>query len=236
MTRFDDPDYVREQYATEAGLKARVAAYEGSGPDPRDTVLAALRGPDRKRVLEVGCGCGELAERIVRELGCELVAIDQSERMVERARERGVDARVGDVQRLDFGAERFDAAVAAWMLYHVPDVDRALAELARVLRPGGTLVAVTNGVQHLRELWQLIGRQVEMSFRAENGAELLLRHFARVERHDVSGPVTFPDAEAVRAYVGSSAIGRPYLDRVPELDAPLVATKVVAVFVANKAA
>ena len=44
--------------------------------------------------------------------------------MVELARARGVDARVGDVQALPFEDESFDAALAAWMLYHVPDVER----------------------------------------------------------------------------------------------------------------
>ena len=59
-------------------------------------------------------------------------------------RGRGVDARVGDVQALPFEDASFDTVVAAWMLYHVPDLDRGLAEIARVLCPGGQLVAVTN--------------------------------------------------------------------------------------------
>ena len=62
--------------------------------------------------------------------------VDVSPRMVELARARGVDARVGDVQELPFDDGSFDCAVAAWMLFHVPDLDRGLAELARVLRPG----------------------------------------------------------------------------------------------------
>ena len=45
----------------------------------------------------------------------------------------------------------FDTVVAAWMLYHVPDLDRGLAEIARVLTPGGRLVAVTNSELHLEE-------------------------------------------------------------------------------------
>ena len=64
--------------------------------------------------------------------------------MVELTCSRGVEALVGDVQALPFDDGSFDAAVAAWMLYHVPDVDRPIAELAPVSRPGGRLVAVTN--------------------------------------------------------------------------------------------
>jgi ubiquinone/menaquinone biosynthesis C-methylase UbiE len=64
-----------------------------------------------------------LAERIASELDCELVAIDQSERMVALTRERGLDARLGDVCDLPFADGEFDVALAAWMLYHVADLD-----------------------------------------------------------------------------------------------------------------
>ena len=100
-------------------------------------------------MLEVGCGEGELGARIESEIGVEVVALDQSARMVGLSRERGVDARVGDVQELPFEDGSFDVAVAAWMLFHVAGLDRGLRELARDLRPGGRLVAVTNRDDHL---------------------------------------------------------------------------------------
>ncbi|MCZ7587676.1 MAG: hypothetical protein M5U27_02195 [Gaiella sp.] len=66
--RADDPALVREQDATEEGLRARAAIYGGVGVDARDTVLVELRRLAPRRVLEVGCGWGELAERIAREV------------------------------------------------------------------------------------------------------------------------------------------------------------------------
>ena len=72
--------------------------------------------------------------------------------MVELTRERGVDARVADAMDLPFEDASFDAVVAMWMLYHVPDLDVALAEVRRVLRPGGLFVAVTNGDAHMAGL------------------------------------------------------------------------------------
>ena len=166
------------------------------------------------------------------------MAVDTSARMVELATERGVDAVVGDVQELPFADDSFDAAVAAWMLYHVPDLDRGLAELARVLRPGGSLIAVTNGANDFEELWSLVGRDTTaraLTFRVENGEEHLRRHFADVERRDLVTPVSFPDSETMRRYVGSSELGRALVDNVPELEEPFVATKVIGVFVAEKA-
>ena len=234
--RSDDPAAVREQYATEEGLAARASIYGGDGVDARDVVVQLLRSVAPTDLLEVGCGWGELAERMATALGCAVVAIDQSPRMVELARERGVDARVGDVQALDFVDASYDAVIAAWMLYHVPDLDRALRECARVLRPGGVLVAVTNAAADLAALWALVGRDPSarlLTFRSENGEEALRRHFDHVERRDLESDVTFPDADAIRRYVGSSIAGRQYVDNVPDIDAPFVARKLVTVFVAR---
>jgi SAM-dependent methyltransferase len=238
LERFDDPRYVREQYATEDGLEARRSIYrDTTGPDARELMYAAVAEVDPGRVLEVGCGPGEAAERIARDLGAQVVAIDQSERMVELARSRGVDARVGDVQRLEFPDEAFDCVLAAWMLYHVPDVDRALAEIARVLRPRGRLVAVTNANDHLAELWRLADvERIEHSFGRENGADLLRRHFELVERRDADGTVTLHSADDVRTYLSSSARARPFVDAVPDLDEPLVVRRRPTVFVAERAA
>jgi ubiquinone/menaquinone biosynthesis C-methylase UbiE len=189
-------------------------------------------------VLEVGCGRGELAERIARETAADVVAVDQSERMVELTHARGVDARVGDVQQLEFGDGSFDCAVAAWMLYHVADLDRGLAELARVLRPGGRLVAVTNSADNLSELWGSLGPRSARThpFNAENGAEALSRHFARVERREAHGTVTFPDWEAARRYVAASVTRADLADELPPFDGPLVCSRLTVVFVAETAA
>jgi SAM-dependent methyltransferase len=234
--RSDDPAAVREQYANEEGLAARASIYGGDGVDARDVVLEVLRPVRATDLLEVGCGWGELAERMATALGCAVVAIDQSPRMVELALQRGVDARVGDVQELDFADASFDAVVAAWMLYHVPDLDRALRECVRVLRPGGVLVAVTNAAADFGALWALVGRDPSarlLTFRSENGEEALRRHFDHVERRDLESDVTFPDGDAIRRYVGSSIAGRRYVDNVPDIDEPLVARKLVTVFVAR---
>ena len=232
--RVDDPGAVAAQYATEATLEARRALYRNvEGPDPRELAFEAVAEVRPRRVLEVGCGPGELAARIGRELGAEIVALDLSPRMVELARARGVDARVGDVQGLPFADGEFDCAVAAWMLFHVPDLDRGLAELARVLRPGGRLVAVTNAEGHMRELRQLAGRAAwARPFTAENGAEPLARHFAAVERRDSDGWALIEDEETVRGFVASLGADTPV--ELPPFDLPLRARRASAIFVAAK--
>ena len=237
MGRLDDPEVVREQYATERNLALRKSIYGNSdGPDARDLAFQAVAAAKPRRVLEVGGGEGELAARIVHELGAELVGIDQSERMVQIQRGKGLDARVGDVQELPFADGQFDASLAAWMLYHVPDPHRALAELARVLRPGGRLVAVATAYEHLAELSDLMGRDRSERLRVfgrQTGEEWLRRSFAHVERRDLDGWITM-DEDAVRRYVSSwPALGSER--EVPPLDQPLRVRTAGVIFVAETA-
>lgn len=232
----DEASYVRAQYATPDNLRARKAAYvNAEGEDPREFVVEAVAAAKPRRVLEVGGGEGELAERIVQELGIELVGIDQSDGMVAEQRARGIDARVGDVQDLPFEDGEFDAAIAAWMLYHVPDLDRGVAELARVLKPDGVLVAVTNSVEHLQELWELAERANAVgrfTFRSDNGEEVLRRHFGAVERRDATGTVLMDDATIRRFAASWHALAT--LVQIPPLEEPLRVRRHSTVFVARK--
>ena len=234
--RLNDPEVVRAEYAEESRLEERIAAWQSlTGPNPRELALEAVAEVRPRRVLEVGCGQGWASEWIQGELGAKVVAVDQSERMVELARQRGVDARVGDVQELSFENETFDAALAAWMLYHVPDLDRGLSELARVLRPGGRLVAVTNARESLHELWTLLDADRTpfsmAGFNSDNGAEVLRRHFDRVEERQAAGTVTFTDREAAQRYVDSLVT---VSGTVPPFEGELVCSRRSTIFVAEK--
>ena len=236
----NDPDVVRAQYATEDGLETRRSIYEGrEGKDAREVAFAAIAACHPRKVLEVGPGPGELSARMMGELGAEVVALDVSERMAELARERGVDARVGDVQSLPFADASFDTVVAAWMLYHVADLDGGLAEIVRVLSPGGRLVAVTNSELHLEEARAQAGVSMlgRVPFNRDNGREILEQHFATVEQIDVDGWVTFPDAESIRRYIRSMIMitAASNADNVPDDVGPVRAGTRVTVFVAQRA-
>jgi SAM-dependent methyltransferase len=109
-------------------------------------LLAARPG---ERVLEVGCGVGTDARELAAQVlpGGEVVAVDLSEAMVAAARDRHDPAlpvryEVADVTALPYDDASFDVVRVERVLQHVGDVDRACAEMARVLRPGGRLVAI----------------------------------------------------------------------------------------------
>jgi SAM-dependent methyltransferase len=232
LSALNDPAVVRREYADETGLSARIRAQQwATGPSPRDVLFEAVREAEPHRLLEVGPGRGEMAERFARELGAEVIGIDQSPRMVELTQARGVDAVVGDVCDLPFRDGVFDVVVAAWMLYHVPELGRALTEIRRVLRPGGTFVATTNSDYSLAELWELVGYVHQYSFGAENAEAALLRYFTVVRRRDVKGELTFPDRDAAHSYLAAGILTSHLADRLPPFAGPLVATRHVVVFV-----
>ena len=218
----DDPAHVRSQYLTEDHLETRRSVWHptADGRDPTTEALDAIVAEQPLRVLEVGPGTGAFAARIAAALpSVRLTAIDQSARFVELSRARGVDAREGDAQDLPFGDESFDVVAALWMLYHVPDVDRAIAEIRRVLRPGGLFVAVTNGDDHLADLRREAGGKPEVTgFSTQNGEDQLRAHFADVRRSDLRPRAVFADSGMAESYLQSS--GEDVDWRVPQFDEP----------------
>jgi ubiquinone/menaquinone biosynthesis C-methylase UbiE len=202
-----------------------------------DLLFEAVREVAPARVLEVGVGAGATAARIAEELRAAVVGIDTSERMVDLTRERGLEARVADVQELPFGDGEFDCVVAGWVFYHVIDRDRAIAECARVLRPGGRLVAATLADENLADLYEFLGspRERSLTFSSVNGAAQLEPHFARVEAREAEGVVVFPTPDAMRSYVAANMTRAHLAANVPHFDEPVRARTHHTVFVADKA-
>jgi demethylmenaquinone methyltransferase/2-methoxy-6-polyprenyl-1,4-benzoquinol methylase len=104
----------------------------------RITIEETVRAGDR--VLDACCGTGDLAIG-ARARGAEVVGLDFSEKMLERARrkEPAIEWVRGDVLSLPFDDASFDAATVGFGVRNVEDLEAALRELRRVLRPGGTL-------------------------------------------------------------------------------------------------
>lgn len=236
----NDPGTVRREYENEERfLTRRLTTWATlSGPQVEDATVAAVAEGAPDRVLEVGCGTGDFTERVQRELGVDLVAMDLSPRMVELTRGRGIDARVGDIEAIPFADESFDCVLANRVLYHVPDLDRGVAEIARVLRPGGRLVAVTYSERHLGELSDLLGDVIIAStFSAETGAALLRAHFALVERRDVTGRARFPSTDSLVGFAAQrfGDFSETDLDaRLRTVAMPFEATYRHALFVAHR--
>jgi len=210
-------DGVRAQYATDANFRARVALHARFSTNPHWTEWLFEREapPAGARVLEAGCGTALLWRRNLERIDptWKLTLTDSSPGMLDAARtELGGRAEylVADLQELPFEDGSFDVVLANHMLYHVPDRPRAFAEVARVLVPGGSFHASTNGRGLMQELVELVGPRWRFAqhmeeFGLETGPGQLEPFFAdiRVERFENALAVT--EVEPVLAYVRSSS-------------------------------
>jgi ubiquinone/menaquinone biosynthesis C-methylase UbiE len=124
------------------------------------------RGGD---VLECGTGTGLLLARFA-EFARSAKGIDLSPGMLARARERGLDVCEGSVTKLPFADASFDVTCSFKVLAHVPDIGLALAEMARVTRPGGVVLAEFYNPLSLRGLVKRFGPAGKISGRTKEDA------------------------------------------------------------------
>lgn len=193
------------QYAGTGNLSLRAASWtpEPGRPTPHQRALHALNRIGAGTVLEIGCGTGSFAQDVRRVVGARVLATDASTAMVAATRERGLTALAARAEALPLGDDAVDAVCAMWMLYHVPDLTATLAEIRRVLRPGGVFVAATNSERHTADLRAAAGLPPACTqFTSENGGAALSARFAQVVRHDHRSTMRADHAHAV-AYVAS---------------------------------
>lgn len=107
-------------------------------------------------VLEVGCGTGLVLSRI-RKFARKAQGVDLSPGMLELAQKRGLDVTLGSATDLPFPDEAFDVTCSFKVLAHVPGIERALGEMARVTRPGGVILAEFYNPFSLRGALRLLG-------------------------------------------------------------------------------
>jgi SAM-dependent methyltransferase len=164
--------------------------YERTRPGYPDAAVDWMVGPQPLRILELGAGTGKLTRSLAAR-GHVVVATDPAGEMLAELVRSGlpVETTVAAAERLPFTAQNFDTVVVAQAL-HWFDLDAALPEIARVLRPRGTLAAVWNmrddSVPWVRRLTALLR---ESSGSAAAGDRLFATAMAAVERSPLFGPV-----------------------------------------------
>jgi demethylmenaquinone methyltransferase/2-methoxy-6-polyprenyl-1,4-benzoquinol methylase len=140
----------------------------GQDPRWRRFLVSRIQVGSEETVLDVATGTAAVAIELVRRTGCSVVGLDQSPEMLAAGRERvdaaGLEDRIqlveGSAELLPFPDAAFDALTFTYLLRYVEDPAATLTELARVVRPGGTIAALDFGLPHgvWRPLWELYVR------------------------------------------------------------------------------
>jgi demethylmenaquinone methyltransferase/2-methoxy-6-polyprenyl-1,4-benzoquinol methylase len=165
----------RSALALFAGLERRydlLSALLSFGQDPRwrRAMVAAVEASPTERVLDVATGTGLVARELVRRYHCSVVGLDQSAQMLAAARQtltreprlaERIELVEGHAEHLGFADAEFDHLTFTYLLRYVDDPAATLAELARVVRPGGRIASLEFGLPEpplWRPLWWLYTR------------------------------------------------------------------------------
>jgi SAM-dependent methyltransferase len=219
--RIDTRHLREEAYRSTDRLDRRIALHRRFSANATGWlpwVFERLELPSGARVLDASCGNGDLWRLNLERLdpSWQLTLADLSEGMLDAActalgsRARYVEA---DLQALPFEDDAFDVVLANHVLYHVPDLPRALDEVARVLAPGGRFYASTVGERHLAELRDLVGERAPWSrnherFGLGTGAAKLAPWFDDVQVVEYPDTFLVTEAEPVIDYLLSTTTAR----------------------------
>ena len=225
MSKFNDQEYLKnDQYRDASNLDARIELHlrfstnqYGWFPWIFDT-LETL--PTPARVLELGCGPGYMWKECINRVpdGWSITLSDFSDGMVDAAwRNLVVTGRAFkyeqiDAQSIPYADETFDIVIANHMLFHLPDRLKGLAEIQRVLKSGGYLIATTVGSGHLAEIknWRkLMSLDIDIlspdnPFTLDNGIEQITPFFSQVEIKRYEDNLRVTEIEPLMAYIHSA--------------------------------
>ena len=192
----NDSAAVKAQYAVPKGLDIRLTFHEKYSVNRQgygEWLVSHYDIREGMTVLEIGCGTGKIwigHENIVSGCG-KLILTDLSEGMLETAEKNigerdNIEYQIADIQSLPFMDDSFDIVIANSMLYHVPDIERGLKEVRRVLKKDGVFYCSTFGEHNFTDIlaeWFKLGGEdfkPNHNFTMQNGKEILSRSFEKI--------------------------------------------------------
>lgn len=218
---------VKEQYITDEKLNLRfnLHSYNTNKTGWDRWFFNEISLPSRGKVLELGCGTGNLWYKNRHNINCNLdiTLSDFSKGMLKNTKEKLHEVnhnfiyRQIDAQDIPYEDESFDVIIARHMLYLVPDIEKALSEIKRVLKKDGTCYISTNSCEAMKELNELVEKfdpklglhdnGMCYRFDLENGKPLLKKYFRRINMKILQGKIIVDRAEPVVQYKASTIKG-----------------------------
>lgn len=216
---------VQDQYKDSTRLETRISIHEKYSRNKQpfgEWIFSHYRLRPGEQVLEVGCGTGSMWQGVTLPEGCHVTLTDLSPGMLNTARENTAHLQADyaqcDAMALPWANASFDVVIANMMLYHVPDIDRALAEARRVLKPHGRFFAATFGEHGAVEaILEMLGLPCTANhrFTLQNGGDQLSKHFALVRMAQRPDALDVTNLDDLIAYLRSMA-GMTALADIPD--------------------
>ena len=217
MEALNSPSTVNSQYKTPKNLDIRISLHQKYSVNKQgfgSWILSHYNIPPNSEILELGCGNGGMWQGNLDVLnnGSALLLTDISEGMVAAAEKAlGKNEHVffekADIESLPYENGSFDIAIANMMLYHVPDLNKGLSEVSRVLRKNGRFYCATFGengiVPYISGLLKEYGAadDTNKNFTLQNGGEILKKYFSEVQRYDYEDSLKVTNIEDILDYI-----------------------------------
>ncbi len=214
MNKMDNERIVKHQYSIAGNLENRISLHEKYSTNKYGWFKWLFTNYEIKsghRILELGCGNGRLWVDRYNNLPeyTSLILSDFSENMVETAKrtvghKSNITYTVIDVQDIPFANNSFDIVIANMMLYHVPDLEKGLSEIKRVLKSDGKFYCATlgeNGIGGFIKDTLHMPRVKRSKFTLQNGAGCLLAYFSHVEKKLYEDSLAVTNTNDLIAYI-----------------------------------
>lgn len=219
MSNINDMSVVKQQYANANNLNTRISIHDKYSTNKMgfgNWIVSNYRIDKGIKVLELGCGTGDMwknRESLI-SLCSKLTLSDFSEGMVTTTKSNigeydNVEYKVIDIQEIPYEDETFDVVIANMMLYHVPDIDKGLAEVRRVLKKGGHFYCATYGehgiIEYLSKILSIYGVEdnINKNFTLQNGYEILNKTFSKVEKLEYIDSLAVTNIDDMVEYIYS---------------------------------
>ncbi|WP_051986319.1 class I SAM-dependent methyltransferase [Clostridium amazonitimonense] len=219
MSVMQDSNVVKEQYKNGVNLQTRISIHEKYSVNKKgfgNWIFEHYTINEKYRILELGCGNGDMWRNHINDIPKEttLILTDFSKGMLSEAKTNipqsdNILFKQVDIQNIPFNDDSFDIIIANMMLYHVPDLNKALSEIKRVLKNEGTFYCATYGEHgiagYIQDLLNDYGvdKNLNKVFTLQNGEEILDKHFSSIQRSIYEDHLEVTNTEDLIEYVFS---------------------------------
>lgn len=223
MSEISKFDNVKKQYSNDKNLSIRTNLHIKYSTNTQGFVpwlFEQYNFAANFAILELGCGNGGLWEGRIESmpLGSNLVLSDFSNGMVKIVEKKyriynNVSAKQINIEDIPYQGRKFDVIIANHMLYHVPNLTKALSEVSRILKKDGKFYCTTNGKDGMTAYLKHAIRRInpnstsftqEIPFNLENGQGILERHFDSVKRLDYEDSLRITNTQDLIEWIKST--------------------------------
>ena len=219
MSKINDVSVVKQQYAMANNLNTRISIHDKYSTNKLgfgNWIFSNYRIDKGAKVLELGCGTGDMwknRESLI--CSCsKIILSDFSEGMVATTKDNigsydNIEYKVLDIQEIPYKDATFDIVIANMMLYHVPDIDKGLTEVRRVLKREGRFYCATYGehgiIEYLSKIFSTYGVEdnINKNFTLQNGYKILSKTFSKVEKKEYIDSLAVTNIDDMVDYIYS---------------------------------